>query len=57
MTDILKLRKSFLGALLMAFFALASMTACSSSEEEEASAESCDESLDNYEECIQNLPI
>ena len=53
MTDILKLRKSFLGALLMAFFALASMTACSSSEEEE----SCDESLDNYEECIQNLPI
>ena len=55
MTDILKLRKSFLGALLMAFFALASMTACSSSEED--SAESCDESLDNYEDCIQDLNI
>jgi hypothetical protein len=53
MTDILKLRKSFLGALLMVFFALASMTACSSSEEEEA----CDESLDNAEGCMQDLPI
>ena len=53
MTDILKLRKSFLGALLMALFALASMTACSSSEEDE----SCDESLDNYEDCLHDLNI
>lgn len=54
MTDILKLRKSSLGALLLAFLALGMASACSSTEEEE---ESCDSSADNYEECIQNLPI
>jgi len=56
MTDLLKLRKRSLGALLLAFLALGMASACSSSEETEDTSE-CDSSLDNYEECLQNLPI
>ena len=53
MIDMTKLRKSSLGALLLAFLALGMASACSSTEEEE----SCDSSIENAEGCVQDLPI
>ena len=52
MIDMTKLHKKTLAALLLAFLMSAMLPACSSNDEEE-----CDESLDNAEGCVQDLPV
>jgi len=61
MFDLLKWRKSFFGAVIVAFLGFAILPACSSSEEtpppEEAEATSqegtCNDADPNFEECME----
>lgn len=62
MFDLLKWRKGFFGAVLVAFLGFAVLPACSSSEEESAPEETeevpqqgCNDTDPNFDECMEDM--